>query len=297
MPPVATRKRCLDFSGDGMEADLNTFISNLFQEAGIQSTQTKAGWCLREGMAHILAANESVIASVVKQEGAPRIYETKKCRHDEIQQYKPQNCFQSLCRIVAGQQLAGSAATAIWLRFVATTKDNVTPIIVLQLAKIGLETHLQQPSGLSRAKARCIVALSEAFATGTLTESFLTSSSEGKVRKALLGIKGIGPWSCDMFLMFYLERPDVFPIGDLAVRKGIAKLFSLRGKGSKGSLCPKKDLEVMERAMQPYQPFCSIATYYMWRIVDAKDVYDKNDTKKQKTKDAVVEPNVTKTPT
>ena len=97
--------------------------------------------------------------------------------------------------------------------------------------------------------------------------------------------------------MFYLERPDVFPIGDLAVRKGIAKLFSLRGKGSKGSLCPKKDLEVMERAMQPYQPFCSIATYYMWRIVDAKDVYDKNDTKKQKTKDAVVEPNVTKTPT
>ena len=48
--------------------------------------------------------------------------------------------------------------------------------------------------------------------------------------------------------------------------------------------------------MQPYQPFRSIATYYMRKIVDAKDVYDKNDTKKQKTKDAVVEPNVTKTP-
>ncbi len=60
-----------------------------------------------------------------------------------------------------------------------------------------------------------------------MTESFLTSTStpEEEIRKALLEVKGIGPWSCDMFLIFHLEMPDVFPIGDLAVRKGLSKLY------------------------------------------------------------------------
>ena len=222
-------------------------------------------------MPHILKANGSALASIYRQEGEPQ---------DIPLFVGVQNCFQSLCKIVTGQGIAGAAALKAWQRFVETTNENVTPSKVenvtpskvLELAKISVRDRLQKPSGLSPGKAQCIVLLSEAFTSGDLTESFLTSSSDDEVRKALQKIKGLGPWSLDIFLMNYLERPDVFPVGDLGVRKGIAKLFSLRGNGKKGSLCQnKKDVEVMERVMEPFKPYRSIATYYMWKIADSKD--------------------------
>lgn len=280
MPGVHSRKRCFDKP----EPDLDIPISTNVFEEGLQSTTgIKAGWCLREGMPHILKANGSALATIHRQEGEPQ----------DIPQFKGvQNCFQSLCQIVTGQQLTSRSALNIWERFVATTNKNVTPSKVLELAKMGVKDNLQEPSGLSKAKARTIVLLSEAFSSGDLTESFLTSSSDDEVRKALIKIWGIADWSCDMFLMNYLERPDVFPIGDLGVRKGIAKLFSLRGKGEKGSLSNKnkKDIEVMERMMQPFKPYRSIATYYMWKIANSKDAYEK-DSKKQKTEVTRIEPN------
>ncbi len=268
----------------------NELVSDLFQQLGVKCTtssntvyKTKAHWCLREGMNHILNAHDGALTFIIKKEGIPTIYlkNDTNCRHDNnysnddndlIQTYKePHNCFQSLCRIIAGQQLAGSAATIIWNRLVATTENDVSPNKILELSYKGIETFLQKPAGLSRVKSHSIVELSQAFMEGTLSESFLSSGTEEEIREALLNIKGIGPWSCDMFLIFYLERPDVFPMGDLAVRKGVAKLFSLKGSGPKGSLCPKKDTHKMERIMQPYQPFRSIATYYMWKIIDLKE--------------------------
>jgi DNA-3-methyladenine glycosylase II len=109
--------------------------------------------------------------------------------------------------------------------------------------------------------------------TGRLSDDFLTTADDDDVRDALLAIKGIGPWSCDMFMMFYLERSNVLPLGDLGVRKGIAKHFALRGKGKGGSLCPKNDAELIQKAFQPYRPYQSLASYYMWRVADTKDAY------------------------
>lgn len=284
----------------------NELVSDLFQQLGANCTtnsnnasyNTKAHWCLREGMNHILNAHGGALTSIIKKEGIPTIYlkNDTNCRHDNndsnddndlIQAYKePYNCFQSLCRIITGQQLAGSAATIIWNRLVATTENNVSPNKILELSDKGIETYLQKPAGLSRVKSHSIVELSKAFMEGTLSELFLSSGSEEEIRKALMNIKGIGPWSCDMFLIFYLERPDVFPMGDLAVRKGVAKLFSLKGSGPKGSLCPKKDNKKMEQIMQPYQPYRSIATYYMWKIIDIKQ---ETQEKKRKADPSFVE--------
>jgi DNA-3-methyladenine glycosylase II len=154
--------------------------------------------------------------------------------------------------------------------------DLALPSVVLVLAKQGLEDHLRKPAGLSNAKARSIVALSEAFERGELSEEFLTDTSNDEddiVRDALLKIKGIGPWSCDMFLMFYLEKPNVIPIGDLGVRKGMQRFCSLRGSAKGGSLCQKKDLDVMLQAAQPYHPYQSIFSYYMWKVADTPDFY------------------------
>ena len=282
------------------EKVLNSFIVDLFEGKQTSSStklKTKSGWCLRDGMNHVLKAKEHSLFKIVRQVGLPDIYDSSICRHEAVKQQgeknqsstsryqEPKNCFQSLCRIVAGQQLAGSAVTAIWRRFVEVTENNVTPTEILRLAQIGLETHLQKPAGLSRAKAHTIVALAKAFEEGSLNETFLTSmsTSEEQIRSALLKIKGIGPWSCDMFLIFYLERPDIFPIGDLGVRKGVAKLFTLRGNGRKGMLCPKKDFDLMEQVMQPYRPYRSLATYYMWKIADKKTMTNEEDENDKKT--------------
>jgi DNA-3-methyladenine glycosylase II len=260
-------------------------VNRILDKAGIshhRELKTKDGWCLRKGLRHIVTVQDGKLLPLFEQHGPPSFYnmstqqQQQQCRHEATENIKaPQNCFQSLCRIVAGQQLAGAAAQAIWKRLLETTQQNLTPRVVLDLAAQDMEGALQKPSGLSKAKARAIVDLAESFASQRLTETLLTTSSEQAVRDALLQIKGVGPWSCDMFLMFYLEKPNVLPLGDLGVRKGIAKLFALenKGKGKKGTLCAVKDASRIHQLLEPYQPFQSLLTYYMWKAADTPNFY------------------------
>lgn len=285
-----TRKRSLDATTSNQLSDL---VSTILKDAGIENTITKGGWCLREGLSHVVTVNQEGLQPIVLHSGAPRVYQSIKCRHDDaIQNMKnPTTCFESLCRIVAGQQLAGAAAQAVWRRLLETTQPLLTPKIVLELAEQSLAENLQKPAGLSGAKARSIVDLAEKFESGVLHDTFLVTAPEQDVREALLQVRGIGPWSCDMFLLFYLERPDILPLGDLGVRKGIAKHFGLQGSGKKGSLCPKKDVDQILQAVKPYEPYHSLFSYYMWKVADTKDVY--NDSKQSTKK---VTPKTTATP-
>ena len=77
-----------------------------------------------------------------------------------------------------------------------------------------------------------------------------------------------------MFLLFYLELPDILPLGDLGVRKGIAKHFGLRGTGKRGNLCMKNDVDMMNNAVKSFAPYRSLLSIYMWKVADTKDVYD-----------------------
>ena len=76
-----------------------------------------------------------------------------------------------------------------------------------------------------------------------------------------------------MFLMFFLEQGDIFPVGDLGVRKGVARFFNLKGKGRGGSLCPKKDFIKLQTVLEPFRPYRSLVAYYMWKVADTKDFY------------------------
>lgn len=261
--------------------NVDEMVQQIIQDADISSTTCKAGWCLREGLVHVASVDNGRLLPLIASQGPPSFYHSlKSCRHEPTDNIKAhENCFQSLCRIIAGQQLAGKAAEAIFKRLLATTQHNLTPITVISLVGENgkdLETVLQKPSGLSRAKARSIHDLSQRFVGGELSEDFLTNpkSTDVDIREALLAVKGIGPWTCDMFIMFHLEQPDIFPFGDLGVRKGVAKIFNIKnGKGVKGSLCQKKDLERATALIEPYRPYQSLLTYYMWRAADSKDVY------------------------
>lgn len=274
---------------------LDVALDNLLQDAGIQNTTTKGGWCLREGLVHVVTANNHALQQIVLHCGPPRVYQLspQTCRHedDAIQNMtNPTTCFESLCRIVSGQQLAGAAAQTVWKRLLETTKQQLTPTAVLELAQQSLVDRLQKPAGLSGAKARSIVDLAEKFEAGILNDSFLQTASEHDIREALLKVKGIGPWSCDMFLLFYLERPDIMPLGDLGVRKGIAKHFGLRGSGKKGSLCPKKDIDKMNDAVKAYAPYRSLLSFYMWKVVDTPDFVGSDDSMQSSVAPPIVTP-------
>ena len=271
-------------------------VDEVLKQAAVSATDipTKGGWCLRQGLIHIVSADGGRLQPLVKAHGPPTFYQIMQqqpiplpgaLRHEPTEEMNrtPKTCFESLCRIVAGQQLAGKAALAIWNRLLETTGHGLTPTKIINLASDGLEVSLQKPAGLSKAKARSILDLAQRFDAGELSAEFLeTSKDELAIREALLQVKGLGPWSVDMFLMFYQERANVFPFGDLGVRKGFQRVFELKGKGNKGSLCQKKDLERSNQLAAPYEPYQSLLTYYMWRAADVKDVYDEEKDAKKK---------------
>lgn len=257
-------------------------VEKVLEDAGITNTQTKGRWCLKEGLVHVCSVHDSNLLPLVERHGPPSYYHH--CRHqpensptDNLK--APQNSFQSLCRIVAGQQLAGSAAQAVWKRLLDTTQDDLTPATILELRNEDLVDCLKKPAGLSLAKTNCIVDLSEHYERGDLNEEFFQTSSESVVKEALLQVKGLGPWSCDMFLMFFLERNNVLPLGDLGIRKGLAKHFSLRGSAKHGALCPKKDLELIQNNVKPFEPYQSLLSFYMWKAADTVDVSGTSPTK------------------
>jgi DNA-3-methyladenine glycosylase II len=246
-------------------------------------TRAKGGWCLREGLLHLARVEDGKMLPLILQHGVPAFYSCvskgkNRCRHEATQNLKdPVTCFESLCRTIAGQFVSGYSAQAAWKRLLETTSNDLTPERVLALisddsTKINpefLETNLRKPAGLTKAKAASIVDLALHFQDGKLSEQFLkTTTDETELRKALLQVKGIGPWSCDMFLIFFLERPDVLPIGDLGVRKGIAKYFALQGSLKKNQLCPRQDEQKITERLLHYKPYFSLLAYYMWRAAD-----------------------------
>jgi len=250
-------------------------VENILTAAGIQSnqsTQTKAGWCLRQGLSHIGSLDNGLLLSRISQHGVPTFYLKKEgqCRHGATQDIKdPKSCFQSLCRIIAGQFVSGKSAQAAWKRLLALSAAGenyiMTPERMLEVAK-DVESF-QKEAGLTKNKARSILDLAQHFCDQKLTEEMLESSSEEEVRMALLQIKGIGPWSCDMFLLFYLERPNILPLGDLGVRKGLAKQFF-----SHSTICAKKDATKIQKRLELYSPYFSLVSYYMWRVADTPEM-------------------------
>ncbi|KAL7556572.1 hypothetical protein ACA910_016219 [Epithemia clementina (nom. ined.)] len=290
------------------------------------NTQTKAGWCLRQGLYHIASVDNQSLLPRILHHGVPPFYFQKKkgnaCRHEATQDLKdPQTCFQSLCRIIAGQFVSGKSAQAAWNRLLSLAVDNdknnntdavnkendnknnchggLTPEFILLHYKDNNVDQLQAAAGLTKAKARSIVDLAHHFVQDefVLSEDWLQDpcTTEDELRQALLQVKGIGVWSCDMFLLFYLERPNVLPLGDLGVRKGLARHFfsppplvsgsatttttaaSQRKKSPPPTtrttlLCPKKDAARILTRLQPFAPYYSLLSYYMWRVADTPDM-------------------------
>jgi len=290
-------------------------------------TRTLGGWCLVDALVHCANASDGILAPLILKHGPPLAYvdhlqkqnqdsgtptktKPKKSVSSGKQDYPS---FRSLCRTVAGQQLAGAAANTIWRRLLEAVTDagvedlqqscwedpssptltGFTPDSLLAKAKTAAATEtLRTTAGLSRAKCDCIVAIAKSFKDGFLTEDLLMPPNDGindnndeEVREKLLSIKGLGPWSVDMFLMFRCHRSNVLPIGDLAVRNGTGALWKVSGHAKDKSLCAKKDASTIATLHAPFEPYRSISSYYMYKVVgDAQKAKKKKaaTTKKKK---------------
>lgn len=164
------------------------------------------------------------------------------------------SAFEALARSIVFQQLAGAAASTIWGRFRALVPGTLTAEKVLTLTDEQL-----RGAGLSGAKAAAIRDLALKSSDGTVPLRSLWRLSDDEVVERVTTIRGIGPWTAQMFLMFQLQRPDVWPTGDLGVRKGHALIYGLPEM-----LTP----QALEEAGDPYRPYRSYAAWYCWRAVD-----------------------------
>ncbi|MGC1452250.1 MAG: DNA-3-methyladenine glycosylase [Candidatus Sulfotelmatobacter sp.] len=166
--------------------------------------------------------------------------------------------FSSLAEAIVYQQLNGKAAVTIFNRFAALAGEPLTPEGILKLSDEQLRSV-----GLSKQKSAYLKDLSAKTAAGLLDFSRLPELTDEEVIQHLTQVKGIGVWTAHMFLMFSLRRPNVLPTGDYGVQVAIKKHYKKR------KLPKPKDMEKIARAWEPYR---SVACWYLWRSLDIKTV-------------------------
>jgi DNA-3-methyladenine glycosylase II len=164
--------------------------------------------------------------------------------------------FSSLAEAIVYQQLNGRAAVTIFRRFAELAGDPITPEGILKLTDQQLRSV-----GLSKQKSTYLKDLAAKTASGLLDFSCLPDLSDREVIEHLTQVKGIGVWTAHMFLMFSLRRPNILPTGDYGVQVALKKHYKKR------KLPKPKDMEKIARAWEPYR---SVACWYMWRSLDIK---------------------------
>jgi 3-methyladenine DNA glycosylase/8-oxoguanine DNA glycosylase len=164
------------------------------------------------------------------------------------------DAFNSLARAIVFQQLAGNAARAIHGRFAALFDGHPTPDGVLRTS-----TEQLRAVGLSGNKAASIADLALKATDGTLPLDRLDELSDAEIVTRLTAVRGIGRWTAEMFMMFQLQRPDVWPVDDYGVRKGFAAIHGLEVPPT-----PK----ALDALGEIYRPYRSVAAWYCWRAVD-----------------------------
>ncbi|OMO84402.1 hypothetical protein COLO4_22066 [Corchorus olitorius] len=166
--------------------------------------------------------------------------------------------FLSLSKSILYQQLATKAANSIYNRFISLcgNESDVVPSTILSLTPQKL-----REIGVSARKASYLHDLSDKFSTGVLSDASILTMDDETLFQMLTAVKGIGPWSVHMFMIFSLHRPDVLPVGDLGVRKGVQLLYGLKE-------LPKP--AQMEQICEKWKPYRSVGSWYMWRLLEAK---------------------------
>ena len=193
--------------------------------------------------ARILAERDPVIARLVAEAGPPRLSRPTESH------------FGTLVRAIVYQQLAGRAASAIHGRLITAVGGNVLPEPLLALTD-----EQMRAVGLSRNKMASLRDLAAKVLEGTvvLSPRGLARESDDEIITRLSAVRGIGPWTAEMFLIFQLRRLDVWPVGDLGVRRGYGLAWQI----------PEPTARELMPLGEPFRPYRSVAAWYCWRAAE-----------------------------
>jgi DNA-3-methyladenine glycosylase II len=191
----------------------------------------------------ILAERDPVLRRLISEAGPPDVSPPTESH------------LAALVRAIVYQQLAGAAASAIHGRLIAALGGEITPERLLALSDETLRSV-----GLSRAKVASLRDLAARVADGTvvLDPGRLWDESDADVVTRLSTVRGIGRWTSEMFLIFQLQRLDVWPTGDLGVRKGYGLAWGI----------PTPTAKELEPLGEPYRPYRSVVAWYCWRAAE-----------------------------
>jgi DNA-3-methyladenine glycosylase II len=163
------------------------------------------------------------------------------------------DAFVTLARSIVGQQISVKAAQSVWDRF-AALKSRITPTTVQQM-----EVEAMRASGLSARKVEYLKDLSSHFIKGKVHARQWDTMVDEDVIRELTAIRGIGRWTAEMFLIFFLLRPDVLPLDDVGLINGVSHLYF------SGEPVSRHEVRDLAAAWAPYR---SVATWYIWRSLD-----------------------------
>ena len=166
--------------------------------------------------------------------------------------------FFSLCRTIIGQQISTKAADSIWSKFEIKCKKKIVPETVLKLTSLSLKS-----AGLSRQKITYLKNIAKSFKNKSFNIRGLKKMDDNLAIDYITKLKGLGIWSAQMFLMFNLNRPDIFPTKDIGLIRAISKNY-------KTSYPPSK--KFLNKISKIHSGYRSVFTWYMWRSIDPVDV-------------------------
>ena len=163
------------------------------------------------------------------------------------------DAFVTLARSIVGQQISVKAAQSVWDRF-AKLSRKLSPAGVLKL-----KVDDMRAAGLSARKVEYLVDLALHFDSGAVHENDWQQMDDEAIIAELVAIRGIGRWTAEMFLIFHLMRPNVLPLDDVGLINGISRSYF------SGEPVSRSDVREVAQAWQPY---CTVATWYIWRSLD-----------------------------
>jgi DNA-3-methyladenine glycosylase II len=171
------------------------------------------------------------------------------------------NYFLALLRSIVYQQISTKAGNSIFAKVLKLFgKKKVTPKTLLTFSNIEL-----RGAGLSESKMKYVRDLAEKFLDKTIDPTHFHSMSDQEIKDHLIQVKGIGPWTADMFLIFALNRPNILPVGDLAIVKGFMKAFKLR---------KTPDEKQMRKLAAAHEGEHTTLSLHLWRIMDEESGAD-----------------------
>lgn len=161
--------------------------------------------------------------------------------------------FTTLARSIVGQQISVKAAESVWQKIISVI-PHITPHTISSAGHDLLRT-----CGLSARKITYLQDLSKHFMQGTLNETMWTETDDEALITQLIQVKGIGRWTAEMFLIFHMQRPDILPVDDIGLQRAISRHYYNN---------QPVDKRIMIELARSWQPWRSVATWYLWRSLD-----------------------------